>query len=89
MLHTKVHGNRSTGSKDDLKAFYNIWAWEPSGHVTNIILIHFHFLIPKRLHTKFCQKRSSGFLEKQVLILITLILNTHIILSTHPVICIL
>ena len=22
MLHTKVHGNRSTGSKEDCKAFY-------------------------------------------------------------------
>ena len=41
-----------------------------SGHVTNIILTYFHFLAPKSLHTKFGQKMSSGFLEKQVLILI-------------------
>ena len=37
VLHTKVHGNRSTGSKEeDFKAFYHIWARKPSGHVTNI-----------------------------------------------------
>ena len=41
MLHTKVHGNRSTGSKEeDFKAFYHIWARKPSGHVTNIILTY-------------------------------------------------
>ena len=31
-------------------------AWKPPGHVTNIILKCFHFLIPKSLHTKFDQK---------------------------------
>ena len=30
----------------------------------------FHFLVPKRLHTKFGKKRPSSFLEKQVLIFI-------------------
>ena len=64
MLHTKVHGNRSTGSKEeDFKAFYHIWAWEPSGHVTNIILTYFHFLVPKSLHTNFVRK-AKWFLRK-------------------------
>ena len=40
------------------------------GQVTNIILTHFHFLVPKSLHTKFGQKRSKGFGEIIVLILI-------------------
>ena len=72
VLHTEVHGNRSTGSKEDFKAFYHIWAWKPYYHVTNIILTYFHFLVPKSLPTKFGQRRSSGFGEKnkQVLILI-------------------
>ena len=62
MLFTKVHGNRSSASKEeDFKAFYHIWARKPSGHVINIILTHFHFLVPKSLHTKFGQKMSSGF----------------------------
>ena len=59
MLHTKVHGNWSTGSikKKIFKAFYHIWAKKPSGHVTNIILTYVHFLVPKSLHTKFGKKR--------------------------------
>ena len=32
--------------------------------MTIIILTYFHFLVPKSLHTKFGQKRSSGFWEK-------------------------
>ena len=59
MLHTKVHGNQSNGSKDEdfLVVFYHIWARKPSGHVTNIIVTYFHFLVPKSLYTKFGQKR--------------------------------
>ena len=57
MLHTKVHVNRSTDSKEeDFEAIYHIWARIPSGHVTNIILPYFHFIEPKSLHTKFGQK---------------------------------
>ena len=47
--------------KKSFKAFYYIWARKPSGHVTSIKLTYFHFLVPKSLHTKFGQKRSSGF----------------------------
>ena len=62
MLHTEVQGNGSAGSKEkDFKAFCHIWARKPSGHVTNIILTYFHSIVPKNLHTKFSQKRSSGF----------------------------
>ena len=43
--------------KKTLQQFYHIWAREPSGHVTIIILTYFHFLVPKSLHTKFGQKR--------------------------------
>ena len=39
VLYTKIHGNRTSGSKEqDFKAFQNIWAWKPSGHVTNIFI---------------------------------------------------
>ena len=38
------------------KAFYHIWVWKPYGHVTNIILTCFRFLVPKSLHTKFGKK---------------------------------
>ena len=64
MLHTKVHGNRSTGSKEEyFKAFYHIWARKPSGHTTNIILTYFHFLVPKSLHMKFGKKKFKWFLR--------------------------
>ena len=39
-------------------------------HMTNIILKHFHFPVPKSLHTKFGLKLSSCSCEEQVLILI-------------------
>ena len=32
--------------------FYHIWAWKPSDHVTNIILTHFHFLVPQVISEK-------------------------------------
>ena len=57
MLHTKVHVNRSTVSKEEeFLDFYHIWAWKPSGHVTTIILTYFHCFVPKSFHTKFGQK---------------------------------
>ena len=34
------------------KAFQNIWAWKPSGYVTNILISSY----VTSLHTKFCQK---------------------------------
>ena len=68
MLHTKVHGNPSTCSKEeDFKAFYHIWTRKPSGHVTNIILICFHFLAYVQNLVKKGQVVSE---KKQVLILI-------------------
>ena len=33
------------------------------GHVTNIILMHFYFLAPKRLHTKFGKMAQCFFLS--------------------------
>ena len=49
--------------KNSLRLFYHIWAWKPSGHVSNIILTNFHFLVPKSLHTKF-GKNSQVVSEK-------------------------
>ena len=64
MLHTKVHGNRSTCSKEeDFKAFYHIWAKKPSGYVTNIILTYFHFLYLK-VYKQNLIKKVKWFLRK-------------------------
>ena len=60
MLHTKFHGNRSTGSGE--RSFLNILLTIYGhsvhlGHVTSIMLINFHLHVhvPKSLHTKFGQ----------------------------------
>ena len=51
MLHTKFHGNRSTGSGDFLRVFTIYGHGSHLGHVTSIMLINFRFLVPKSLHT--------------------------------------
>ena len=55
MLHTKFHRNRPTGSwKQDFLSIYTIYGHGSHlGHVTSIMLINFHFLVPQKLHTKF------------------------------------
>ena len=49
------------------------------GHVTSIILINFHFYVPKSLHTKFV-KTALWFLRKEYFNFqeMTLTFNTHI-----------
>ena len=38
MLHTKFQGHWSVGSEEeDFLWFLHIWAWRPSGHVTQLI----------------------------------------------------
>ena len=64
MLHTKAHGNGSTGSKEEFKAFYHILARKPTGHVNDIILTYFHFVVPKKLKYKICSKNVKWFLRK-------------------------
>ena len=69
MLHTKFHGNRSTGSREeDFWRVFTIYGHGSHlGHVTSIMSINFHFLEPESLHIKFGFDWPSGFLEKQVL----------------------
>ena len=47
MPHTKFLGNRSTGSGENLYIFTIYGCGEHLGHVTDIILIYFHFLVFK------------------------------------------
>ena len=56
MLHTKLHGNRSTCSGEEyFEGFYHIKFGRGShlGYVTSIMLMNFHFLVPESLHIKF------------------------------------
>ena len=69
MLHTKFHGNWSTGSREDdfWRVFTTYEHGSHLGHVTSIISINFLFLVPESLHIKFGFDWPSGFWEKQVL----------------------
>ena len=55
MLHTKFRGNQPAGSGelDFLRVFTIYGHGGHLGHVTSIILINLHFLVPERFHTKF------------------------------------
>ena len=79
--------------------FYHIWAWKPSGHVTNIIFTYFHFHVPKSLYKNLVKKvkwflRKTNFNFDMLITLggqsqeMTLTLNTHIPLSTDLAVCI-
>ena len=63
MLHTKFRENRSTGSgeEDFLRVFTIYGHGGHLGHVTSIMLINFHFLVPESFHTKFSSEWPSSF----------------------------
>ena len=52
MLHAKFQDHRTSGSGDDFKGFYHIWALGPFGHVTWPIYINFGSPFQKILHIK-------------------------------------
>ena len=62
MLHTKFRGNRPAGSgEEDFGRVFTIYGRGGHlGHVTSIMLINFHFLIPESFHTKFGSDRQSS-----------------------------
>ena len=55
MLHTKVRLNRHAGfGEEDFRRVFTIYGRGGHlGHVTSIMLINFHFLVPESFHTKF------------------------------------
>ena len=55
MLHTKIRGNQSAGSREeDFLSVFTIYGHGGHlGHVTNIRFIYFHFHVPQSLQTKF------------------------------------
>ena len=62
MLHTKFRGNRPAGSGEDFYMFFTIYGRGGHlGHVTSIMLINFHFLVPESFHTKFGSERLSSY----------------------------
>ena len=64
MLHTKFRENRPAGSgEEDLKGFTIYGHGGHLGHVTSIMLINFHFLVPESFHTKFGSEWLSSFSE--------------------------
>ena len=62
MLHTKFRGNRPAGSGEDFRRVFTIYGRGGHlGHVTSIMLINFHFLVPESFHTKFSLEWLSSF----------------------------
>ena len=62
MLHTKFRGNRPARSGEDfLRVFTIYWRGGHLGHVTSIMLINFHFLVPESFHTKFGSEWLNSF----------------------------
>ena len=55
MLHTKFRGNppSSSGEEGFLRVLTIYEHGGHLGHVTSIILMNYHFHVPKSLHTKF------------------------------------
>ena len=62
MLQTKLRGNRSIGSGEDLLMVFTIYGRGGHlGHVTWTIYINFGSPFPRRLHIKFGFDWPSGF----------------------------
>ena len=63
MLHTKFHGNRPTGSREeDIRKIFTISGRGGHlGHVTSIMSLNLDFLVPESFHTKFGSERQSSF----------------------------
>ena len=63
MLHTKFSGNLPAGSGEEnvLRVFTIYGHGGHLGHVTSIMLINFHFLVPESFHTKFGSEWLSSF----------------------------
>ena len=63
MLHTKFSGNWPAGSgeEDFLRVFTIYGHGGHLGHVTSIMLINFHFLVPESFHAKFSSEWLSSF----------------------------
>ena len=62
MLHTKFLGNRPAGSGEDFLRVFTIYGRGGHlGHVTSIMLINFHFLVPESFRTKFGSEWLSSF----------------------------
>ena len=54
MLHIKFQRNWSAGSGEDFRRVFTIYGHGGHlGHMTSIILINFHFHVPKSVHSKF------------------------------------
>ena len=62
MLHTKFRGNRPAGSREDFLRVFTIYGRAGHlGHVTCIMLINFHFLVPESFPTNFGSEWLSSF----------------------------
>ena len=68
MLHTKFHGNRSTGSgEEDFEGFYHLWVWRPSWSCDPDTANKLSFPLPKEAPYKIWLWLAKWFLRKRCL----------------------
>ena len=63
MLQAKFQDHRTSGSgEEEFSKVFTIYGHGGHlGHVTRIMLINFHFLVPESFHTKFSSEWPSSF----------------------------
>ena len=62
MLHTQFRGNRPASSGEDFLRVFTIYGRGGHlGHVTSIMFINFHFLVPESFQAKFGSEWLSSF----------------------------
>ena len=63
MLHAKFHKNWSNGSGEIFERVFTICGrGGHHGHMTSIMLINFHFLLPKILHANVSENRPFSLI---------------------------
>ena len=68
MLNTKFRGNRPAGStEENFHRIFTIYGRVCHlGHLTSVMLLDFHFLVPESFHAKFGSDWHSSFWENPV-----------------------
>ena len=62
MLHTKFRGNGRPVPEKVFKRFFSIYGHDSHlGHVTRIISLDFHFLLPESFNKIFASVQQSSF----------------------------
>ena len=65
MIHAKIQNNRTSGSGDDFKGFYHLWAWPPSWSCDLDHLYKISFSLPKKAPHKIWHWFAKWFQRRR------------------------